>query len=67
MTDYEKGYSVGIDAVEGIQDRSGPESAAGLLAAVMSAVYFCAPDTQSAEAVFEIAKEQAKDDHLKAA
>ena len=69
MTDYEKGYSVGIDAV-GLMAKeleAGPQGAAGVLTAIMSAIYFCAKDEATVDFIIDHAKHIAKQENQLAA
>ena len=66
MTDYEKGYSVGIDAVElmGKELEAGPQGAAGVLTAIMSAIYFCAKgDQETVDFIIDHAQHIAKQEN----
>ena len=63
---FELGFNIGVDAIENLENLKANKSKetadgmAGLLSAILDALYFTAPDDETAEAVLEFAKAYAQ-------
>lgn len=61
---YQTGYDLGLDAVEALSKKTIPKDQlhsvyAGLITAVLTALYHAAPDKERANAVLDFARETA--------